>query len=295
MLSKLRCREAGSAIRSNIDFAPLADCFKGIFGDELSGLELLAGGTLGICFKGKLCGKPRFFKTHSLPSGRFTIEREALFIRAMGAMLMDPQLLHVTLEGNDKAVIHTRLLDPCPALNPQEVLLLISRFEAKINQHPELFDIIPASDNISALLSDAELALEFLVERQLLSHAVEDFARSSTDRVKTVCANMPLQLCHGDLGPANIMVIEDLPIAVDWEDSLWGIPGYDYLYWMTFFANRKWLSKEALGRTHLDHSTAAALMVVILLLKSWLSVLNGSYLGNKISIDQRLMEVIHLA
>ena len=41
-------------------------------------------------------------------------------------------------------------------------------------------------------------------------------------------------LCHGDLGPRNIMSQGGGPVAIDREDAFWGVEGYDYLLWLTF-------------------------------------------------------------
>jgi len=78
------------------------------------------------------------------------------------------------------------------------------------------------------------------------------------------------------------------------EDGFWGIAGYDYLYWLSFFNNRKWLTRAALAHAPLAHADAVALLVVILVLKAWLAVCNGSYRRHSLSPNQRLREAINL-
>lgn len=294
MLSKLRY--GGVEIRQSGEPAveQLTAGLRAMFGDALTGLSAVPGGTLGIGFKADLHGQPRFFKTHAVPSGRLSLQREAAFLKATAAAQADPRLVQVAEGTTHRAWMHTRLLDPCETLSSTEVRALIATYEAALQKYPELAGDVPASDSIHQLLSEAEAALAFMTAKHLLSPAVTDAVRCGIDHLKVVCADLPLQLCHGDLGIANIMIAGNSPVALDWEDVFWGISGYDYLYWLTFFGNRKWLSRDALGHTSLTPSTEIALMLVILLLKSWMSVRDGSYLRNTMTFDQRLQEVIDL-
>lgn len=272
----------------------LKSSLDALLDDSLVGLSFVPGGTLGVCFKANLNGEPRFFKTHAVPSGRFTLQREAAFLKATAAEQTDPRLLHLTEGGAGRVWLHTKLLEPSRLLTPSDVLCLIAGYEKKLQLDSGLASVVPASDNIMQLLSYAESALDFMAGKNVLSPFVINTAHSKIGRLKLDCADLPLQLCHGDLGPANIMIGNGSLIALDWEDAFWGVAGYDYLYWLTFFGNRKWLSKDRLGHTTLDRSTEVALMLIILLLKSWISLRNGSYLQNSITIDQRLLEVINL-
>ena len=247
-----------------------------------------------MCFKAELNGQSRFFKTHAIAAGRPTLQREVAFLEASAAKKTDPHLLTIAERGAERVWLHTRLLEPCGPLSPEEILALISDYERELERYPELANVVPASDNIYQLLSEAGSALDFMVRESLLSPCVIKSVHSAIDRLKLVCADLPLQLCHGDLGPPNIMIGDGSLIAIDWEDAFWGISGYDYLYWLTFFGNRKWLATGALDHTALDRATAIRLMVIIVLLKSWISVRNGSYVHNAITIEDRLLEVINL-
>lgn len=294
MLSKLRC--AGAEIRSTAayDRNGLTHDLKALFGTDLADLRPVAGGTLGICFEGKLHGSPRFFKTHAVPSGRETLRREAAFLKATAPDRVEPQLAHVGNGTSGRVWLHTKQLEPCGQLTPPAVRDLIAGYEADLRRCTRLADQVPPGHNIHLLLSEAESAAVFMADKNLLSLPVGDAVRSSIERVKSACADRPLQLCHGDLGPANIMVDDDVPVALDWEDAFWGIAGYDYLYWLTFFGNRRWLSRDSLGHTPLKRADEIAVMIVVLLLKSFISVRNDNYQHNTITMDQRLLEVINL-
>lgn len=292
MLSKLRY--AGTEIRSSCEQEELTLGLKALLGVGLVGLRPAAGGTLSICFKGELNGRPRFFKTHAVHSGRGTLQREAAFLKAIAPDHVDPRLLHVGDEESGRIWLHAKQLEACRQLTPSEVRDLIAGYEADLRKCSRLIDQVPRADNIHLLLLEAESAFVFMADKNLLSPLVRGVVRSSIDRVKLVCAGRPLQLCHGDLGPANIMTGGDTVVPLDWEDAFWGVAGYDYLYWLTFFSNRRWLSRDSLGHTPLESSDEIAVMVVILLLKSLISVRDGSYHHNTITIDQRLLEVINL-
>ncbi|WP_443113609.1 phosphotransferase [Herbaspirillum seropedicae] len=294
MLSKLRCADAEIHSIAAYDRNEVMRALTDLFGTDLAELRPVTKGTLSICFEGTLHGSPRFFKTHAVPSGRETIGREAAFLKVTAPDRVEPRLAH-TGEGTSSRVwLHTKHLESCWQLTPPAVRDLIAGYEPNLHISALLADQVPSGHNIHMLLSEAESATVFMSEKNLLSSTVLGAARASIECVKSVCVGRPLQLCHGDLGPANIMTDGDVPVALDWEDAFWGIPGYDYLYWLTFFGNRKWLTRDSLGHTPLTRSEEIAVMTVILLLKSFISVKNNSYRHNTLTIDQRLMEVINL-
>ncbi|CAJ48859.1 putative O antigen biosynthesis protein, partial [Bordetella avium 197N] len=294
VLSKLRYGGTESRPTGEVEQDLLTSDLRSLFGTNLAGLTPVPGGTLGVGFKANLNGQARFFKTHALPSGRLTLKREAEFLKVTALAQTDPQLVHRVQGSSERTWLHTRLLSPCASPSPPSVRALIAEYEAQLRKHPELAGVVPASDSIHELLARATPALDFLAGANLLSPLVTDTARAALDRLQGISADLSLQLCHGDLGPANIMSDGGSLVALDWEDAFWGIAGYDYLYWLTFFQNRKWLSKAALGHTPLEPSQEIALMALILLLKSWMSVRNGSYLCNTLTIEQRLLEVFNL-
>ena len=82
--------------------------------------------------------------------------------------------------------------------------------------------------------------------------------------------------------------------ALDWEDALWGYQGYDILYWLTFYSQRKYYDKDLFRRIKIDKQFGKDMMILILLVKSYLSYRNGTYLSNKLSINDRISEVIQL-
>lgn len=294
MLSKLKFSLANVNRLSKDEQEELLSGLKASFGGELAELRHAQSGVLSMCMYATLNGEPRFFKTHIIPSGRSALEREAYFLKAVAADHVDPRLSYVIEGRSDRVWLHTRLLAPSGMLNPLQVLNLIDDCDQGLMRCPALKEMVPSNHSVFQLFCEAESAINDLNRKNLLSSFVTDRASSGLYNLKIAFADLPLKLCHGDLGPANIMSKGETTIAIDWEDAFWGVDGYDYLYWLTFFENRKWLSTKVLGHTTLARSTEVALMTVILLLKSWISVRDGSYFRNTISIDERLREVINL-
>ena len=292
MLSKLR--NVGSDTTLITGAAKyLATNLQSTFGDTLTGLRPLDGGTLSLCFVGQLQGQTRFFKTHAVSAGRVTLQREAAILESTAEDRADVHLLKLQHGDQERIWLHMKSLRPCQALSPAMARDLIDGFERPLAAIAD-YELVPETDNIKLLLTEAESALSELSTQGLLSQFVQDKAQTCVARCNAHCDEWSVQLCHGDLGPANIMTEGQSPLVVDWEDAFWGIPGYDYLYWLTFFNNRQWLLPEALGYTPLGRTNEVSLMVVILLLKSFISVRNGSFRTNKASFDERILEVLNL-
>lgn len=103
---------------------------------------------------------------------------------------------------------------------------------------------------------------------------------------------LPSCVCHGDLSDKNIMRNQrgDL-VVIDWEDAFWGCPGYDYLYWLTFFNHRKYYSRQAFAVKDLSSRQSRAIVTMILILKSAISFYNGDYRSHRMSMEDRLLEI----
>lgn len=288
MLSKLRHPGAGV---DAVDDDGLIRELRSLFGDALSDVRRQPGGTLGVGFTASLSGSPRFFKTHALPSGRQTLWREAAFLAATAGERVD---VHKIDTGSGaRTWLHMALLRPCGNLEPASMRDLV-RAQGALLTSDELAPLVPKGDGLALLLAEAESALVELVARSSLSEGIRSRVAPCLDQLREDVAGWPRQLCHGDLGPANLMADAQGPVVVDWEDVFWGVEGYDYLYWLTFFDNRRWLRPEALGHTPWGRRAEVALMVMILVLKSWLSVRDGRQVHHRLGIDQRLQEVLDL-
>lgn len=292
MLSKLRHANARTQLGAS-ENASLLTGLQAKLGNNLADLKPLGGGTLGIMFSGILDGQARCFKTHVVPIGRHTLRREHAFLQQTSVGRTDPQLVMIDGKSEMRTWMHMKLLRSCPNLTPEIIRKMVGTYEANLTENIGA-ELVPAEDNIHLLLRGSKEALTILLDQELLGAKVASEAKMRLSHLYLVSREWSLQLCHGDLGPANILCDRVGPIAIDWEDTFWGIAGYDYLYWLTFFSNRQWLTPKALDYTPWGRSGEVSLMVMILLLKCLITVRDGSYHRNKISFDQRLMEVISL-
>lgn len=288
MLSKLR--HAGAGV-DGVDTEALIQELRSLFGGALSEVRHHPGGTLGVGFTASLSGRPRFFKTHALPSGRPTLWREAAFLAATAGERADAR--RIDTGSGARTWLHMALLRSGGDLAPAPVRELVLAHAAALKSE-ELAPLVPPEDGLALLLSRAETALAELAARQHLSEGLRSRVTACLDQLRRDMGGWPRQLCHGDLGPANLMADAHGLLAVDWEDAFWGVEGYDYLYWLTFFANRRWLGPTALGHTPWGRQGEVALMVMIVVLKSWLSVRDGSQSRHVLGIEPRLQEVLDL-
>lgn len=294
MLSKLK--HDGPKVRESSmkEVASIMADLQSAFGADLTELRPIEGGTLGLCFAGRLRGTVRFFKSHVLPSGCATLVREREFLQ-ITAPSINPEL--VALSGgreSERLWLHLAWLERSSDVVPSSVRAVVKSYEDSLVSNNEAAKLVPRTDDLCHLVSEARLALEVLSEDGFLTSAIRQRALQCINRAAEIGARHPACLCHGDLSPANILTDGKALIALDWEDVFWGVSGYDYLYWLTFFSNRKWLLPESLGHTALTRSEEVSLMIVVLILKSFISVRNGQHKHNSLSVDQRLSEVLNL-
>lgn len=101
-------------------------------------------------------------------------------------------------------------------------------------------------------------------------------------------------LCHGDLSNKNIFQKNSQILFLDWEDAFYGVCEYDICYWFTFFENRKLLKRFREIYSGHEFDRALTLCIIVLVEKAYLSVLNGSYKNNTLSIEERIQEFLEL-
>ncbi|MDN4574782.1 hypothetical protein DBB29_19455 [Pandoraea cepalis] len=174
-----------------------------------------------------------------------------------------------------------------------DVLSTIAGYDARLS--PDVWaSHMRADDTISNLVSEAHRALAHLASAKLIAGDIARGVETCLGVLERALASMPPVVCHGDLGPANLMRDADGLVAVDWEDAFLGVEGYDYLYWLTFFDNRRYLGESIFGRTPWSRDIDIAMLVMIVLLKCDLSVRAGRVAGNALSFEQRLGEMLAL-
>ena len=254
-------------------------------------------GTLSAAFTVEQAGRRRFFKTHVHDEGRTTVRREHALLQALY-----PSPLQLELECiQTQEAEHTRLWLVMKALVHLEkpaaglAVGLAASCAAVLAEQVRLGAVQAPEDSIASLLDEAWLALENLSELGLLSSFMQDQLEWALILIEIQIGWFAPVLCHGDLGPQNIMTDGQQLFLLDWEDAFWGVAGYDHLYWLSFFRHRSTYSRAMWGHTPLGKPLEFAVLLMIVLLKCQLSVLQQSHGENSLDFNQRLQEIVDLA
>lgn len=297
VLSKIEFYEfASDRLGGQVDCERLQETLAQRF--QLSGRAVVltpaGGGTLGICFDATLSGEPRFLKTH-LPRARAraNLAKEAEILRKLYGPAVALDCFDVQLsDGTSRlCLLMPKLMQLSAPMRADEAAAL----SRQCNEQLRGYQVeTPASDwSFAQLLVYAHRAVAVLLDRGLLDQKSTNDVRRLIAHLEDYLDDQPRRLCHGDFGPRNIMTDGVRPLVIDWEDAFSGIEGYDYLYWLTFIENRRFLH-EALGRTGQEPALEHAILALIVVLKSYLSVCSGSFASHRISIQSRVSEILDL-
>lgn len=250
------------------------------------------GGTLGACYDADVSGEKRFVKAH-LPgaSARASLAKEADILEQLYGNTVVIDRLEIPLaDGTMRLCLMMPALVPLAApMPPADAATMADAFSERLkNWRPGHLA------SFHHYLASAERALKTLPERGLLERSNAAEVRRLIVLLGERLPDLPEALCHGDFGPRNIMLQGAAPRAIDWEDAFRGIAGYDYLYWLTFMENRPFLQTAAFGRTDLSPDVERAILVLVVLLKSYLAVLSGAHLTHAVSAQDRITEILDL-
>jgi hypothetical protein len=274
------------ASKAAVDVGPLLTRLNA----NLDTLVRVQEGTLGICFTVRVGARPCFLKSYATDEGRGALEKEITLLGAAYA----GRLRVAGIECGNRLWMVMDVLDrPGAAAGVEDVLKTISRYEEHLSPSVHGARMRP-DDNMSSLMREADIALERMASRNLIGRDVARQVETHLHRLEQSLKSMSTVVCHGDLGPANLMCNEDGWVAVDWEDAFLGVEGYDFLYWLTFFDNRRHLGDHVFGLTPWPREVDVAMLTMIVLLKCDLSVRAGRVAGNTLTFDQRLGEMLAL-
>jgi len=272
--------------------APDASLLAATLGEPSARPQAVGSGTLGAGFLLQQNGRRRFAKTNTLPEGRSTLEKEAAILTQIYGSLLHVERIETVDGGPRLWLVMDALSYPASPTDPKALLGLVTAYSAPL-QAIEM-SAVPAGDDFALLLQEGAHALEALTNAGHLTAAVGHWAGAQLALLGRELSNFPQVLCHGDLGPKNIMATSEGLVAIDWEDAFWGIEGYDYLYWLTFMDQRKHYGPSIFDRTPWGKDVDIAILALVILLKCQLSVLSGSVHDNRLSFDQRLQEIAAL-
>jgi serine/threonine protein kinase len=148
------------------------------------------------------------------------------------------------------------------------------------------------NDSFNDVIRAAREALNFLTRIDEISTTLASGLDLELHELGSRVETLVPHLCHGDLGPCNVMRDQKGLILLDWEDIFLGVRGYDWIYWLSFFSNRHLLTCDNLLRSGLPERVSKAVLLAILLVKCELSVRSGAISGHSMSIDKRLSEAL---
>lgn len=254
-----------------------------------------SGGTLGVCFHLDLAGTRRFLKTH-LPDeqARANLAKEANILLQLYGPAVVLDRLEVQPEGGSaRLCLLMAELSHLPApMVAEDAAAMVRRYTERLDGYRPA-DLTSQWD-FEQYVTHGRQAIAALEAQSLIGRQTAAELEAHLDLLNRELGGLPRVLCHGDLGPKNIMTDGSQPIAIDWEDAFWGVAGYDYLYWLTFMDNRRFLGSAAFGRTGLAPSVERAILALVVLLKSFLSVRSGAHIRNTVPIETRIAEVLAL-
>lgn len=283
VLSKLRHAHG----RETVTAVPKADLNSFAASVGVSELTPISGGTLGAVFLFRSDGKCRFAKTYTITSGASALSREGRILQSLYGERLGLDQLQI----GDRLWLVMRALSQLPApLDPTEVLRLNAWLAPRLNG-PVITAAVPPDEHFGRFLFESRRALAALIDGSHLGFEAENIAASSLDCLERELPECPLVVCHGDLSAANIMCDDCGPVVIDWEDAFWGIEGYDYLFWLTFMAQRTHYSPAMFGRTPWRREVEISVLISIILLKSYVAILNGSHVHHSLSFDRRILEI----
>lgn len=256
----------------------------------------VTGGTLGICFRFEAGGQRRFIKTHRPDlQCRSNLLKEGHLLSRLYGDVIHLQQIDLVVEGRPQHCLEMDELQRLPAgITPEQIRSIIADYSVRLG------DLVSASGALQDygfgdLLREGREALGELASGGFIGSTTRDGVEGHLSTLDRGADNLNLAVCHGDLSPGNIMTDGRAPIVVDWEDAFIGVEGFDYLYWLTFIENRKYLASSAIGCTPNRREVELAILVLVVTLKSALSVRCGSYVKHRVPIEARLKEILDLA
>jgi fructosamine-3-kinase len=259
-------------------------------------LSPVPGGTLGLCFRLEIDGCRRFLKTHLEEDWcRANLAKEASLLAHLYGNAINLETFRI--EGamaTRLCLVMDELEYPARPYSPEEVRAIVEFYSSRLE--PRGFHLDDRERDFSYLVEQALQALQQLFEDgYVIDPGIRRAVHSQFELLQRKRHLLIPAICHGDLGPKNIMTNGGGPIVIDWEDAFVGVADYDYLYWLTFIENRRFYSSSAIGTTRYGKDLEVAILLLVVTLKSLLSVRAGTQVGHSISIQDRLLELLKLS
>lgn len=291
MLSKYYRYNDEKVKADTFDVSALNQKVKEIYSKDVIIERIHPGGTLGIFYQAIIDGKKKFIKTHM--NGEMyhqNLLKEIELMKALYRDVLDISSFTMNYSGSKKEFMVMDFIEG------QSTTYEIGFVRNLIESNSVKLGAISSNlinYNVDDLLNAAIKAYEILSEVDLLSRDVRLWCKNALNRLEEY-GDCNRVLCHGDLSNVNIMRWKKSTVVIDWEDALLAYPEYDLLYWLTFYSQRKYYSCHLYEDIGVDEQYGKDIMVMILLIKCYMSYVNKSYTKNKLSIDDRINEIISM-
>lgn len=251
--------------------------------------QVFPGGTLGIFFELYADGKRKFAKTHYQGACyRENLEKEIEIMRLLYSNVIEIEKAEIDVDGKRSVVmVMDYLFSHSRQVTPHEVRECMEYYQKKLMENK-----LHVKYLFGQVIEAGKESLEALnglgfFRKDVYLHCMESLYRIADRKISEEKA-----VCHGDLSSVNIMYSErGDPVVIDWEDSVVAFKEYDYLYWLTFFSQRKYYASGLLESSGIDKIWGTDIMALVTIIKSNMAFLNGSYKNNKISFQDRICEI----
>lgn len=250
------------------------------------------GGTLGVVFELWADGKRKFIKTHRMGRAyRENLLKEITILSAVYGSFIEIERIDIMVSQWAYTFMITDWLMPAP----DDVDVPMIRAEI-LNYQDRLRKVnAEVGYSFSDVIVAGRKSLSALYEADFLSGEMYQKCVGSIEYVQLRSQREDKVICHGDLSNVNMMVDGNgRTMIIDWEDALWAFPEYDFLYWLTFFSQRKYYSDYLLEQNGIGKKWGIGVMVLITLVKCEMSRKNDSYRNNTLSFQERLQEMYEL-
>lgn len=253
--------------------------------------QINPGGTFGLFFKGIFQGKEVFLKTHH-PNEMASqnIRKEIYIMNKLYSDILGIGSFSINMGGMRYQILLMDYISiKALSYDIKYIQKLINSYRRKLYE----IDMEILNYSIEDFYYVARISVDQLMKEALIDKEIYKFCNEALKNFQYY-SEYDREVCHGDLSNMNIVGIDGQHVALDWEDAMVCVPNYDLLYWLTFFSQRKYYSSYLLRDLGIKERYGKDVMVMILLIKSYMSYLNGSYLKNKLSIQDRLKEIIKM-
>lgn len=243
-------------------------------------------GTLGTFYVVRASEGTLLIKSH-IPEKEY---RQRLSEEAALLKSISPYVFFDYLENKSSSFLVMRKLQPIErTLTINETRGLCQHLQSHADSFPEEMDTIFRYFDFFDIASAHLLQKQFVTKRTYAG--IQSDIGLLKDWTEALSRKIP---CHGDFSRNNVLAGPDGRMhLIDFEDVFWGYPDYDLLYWLTFYENRNLYRSGLLSELNLTIpvSIARATMEMIVILKSYLSILSGEVQNHRLRISDRVAEV----